>query len=100
MPPRWKVTPSRRESEYRYLDDRYTLAANAMLYSTVVTGLWFFQLLYRADWPWLQPVAIAWTAILALNALWVMLVARYPGLTEKTGSDLVSKEELSSQEEG
>lgn len=50
-----------------------------MVYSTLVTGLWFFQLLYGADWPWLQPFVIGWTALLTVNALWVLILARYPG---------------------
>ena len=79
--PRWETPPTRNDPAFRFQDDRYTLGAHAMVYSTMVTGLWFFQLLYRDDWPWLKPFVTAWTVMLTINAAWVLLVARYPGFT-------------------
>ena len=78
--PRWDSDPTRRDPNYRFQDDRYTLGAHAMIYSTLVTGLWLFQLLYRADWPWLKPFVTGWTVLLTVNAVWVLAIARYPGL--------------------
>ncbi|MGK7910084.1 MAG: hypothetical protein AB4050_01170 [Synechococcus sp.] len=77
--PRWETPPTRKDPAFRFQDDRYTLGAHAMVYSAFVTGLWFFQLLYRADWPWLKPFVTAWTVALTVNAAWVLLLARYPG---------------------
>ena len=81
--PRWETPPSRKDPDYRFQDDRYTLGAHAMVYSTMVTGMWFFQMLYHADWPWLKPFVTVWTALLTVNAAWVLIIARYPGLTGK-----------------
>ncbi len=77
MPPRWPTPPNRQDPAYRKLDDRYTLAANFMCCSTVILGLEFWRRLQGAEWIWLGPFALTWTAIVGLNALWVLVFARY-----------------------
>ncbi|MGY4611831.1 hypothetical protein ACVWXZ_002827, partial [Thermostichus sp. MS-CIW-38] len=47
MPPRWPRKPSRRDPEFRKLDDRYTYAAHIAVFLCSGSGLVFFQQLYR-----------------------------------------------------
>ncbi|GAB4218231.1 MAG: hypothetical protein OHK0012_26190 [Synechococcales cyanobacterium] len=84
MPPKWPRRPTRRDPEFRKLDDRYTLAANAMLFATVCLGAEFFNLLWQAQWSWLPWLAGGWGTVVVINALWVLLIARYdPKATDK-----------------
>ncbi len=78
MPPRWPRKPSRRDPEFRKLDDRYTYAAHLALFLCSASGLVFFQQLYRADWPWLLPLLGWWSLGLGIHSFWIFFVARYP----------------------
>ncbi|MFS8892032.1 hypothetical protein [Synechococcus sp. R55.2] len=78
MPPRWPRKPTRRDPEFRKLDDRYTYAAHIAVFLCSGSGLVFFQQLYRADWPWLVPLLGWWALGLGIHSFWIFFVARYP----------------------
>ncbi|MEN9206367.1 MAG: hypothetical protein Q6J68_05345 [Thermostichales cyanobacterium SZTDM-1c_bins_54] len=77
MPPKWPRKPTRRDPEYRKLDDRYTLGAHAMIYGVVCSGAEFFNLLWRAEWRWLPWLIGIWGSLVAVHGIWVLLIARY-----------------------
>lgn len=73
MPPRWPRKPSRRDPEFRKLDDRYTYAAHLAVFLCSASGLVFFQQLYRADWPWLVPLLGWWGLGLGIHSFSIFL---------------------------
>jgi cytochrome c biogenesis protein CcdA len=86
MPPRWPRQPSRRDPEFRRLDDRFTFGAHLAIFLTVGSGLTFFDQLLQAHWAWLQPVGGWWGIVVGLHALVVLVLLRY----DKSGSsDLI-----------
>lgn len=82
MPPQWPRRPTRRDPEFRKLDDRYTLGAHAMIYAAVCSGAEFLNLLWRAEWAWLPWLIGVWGGVVAVNAFWVLVIARYPDLED------------------
>lgn len=88
MPPRWPTPPTREDPNYRKLDDRFTLAAHAMAFAASISGLTFVKLLRHAEWSWYAPFALTWLALVAVNGIWVLAIARYPGSTPKGSADV------------
>jgi hypothetical protein len=78
MPPRWPRKPSRQDPDFRKLDDRYTFAGHVAVFVTAATSLEFFNLLWRAHWPWLGPLLGWWAVGLGIHAFWILVIARYP----------------------
>ncbi|MEM6445956.1 MAG: hypothetical protein AAFY57_05455 [Cyanobacteria bacterium J06642_2] len=86
MPPRWPKPPTRQDPDYRKMDDRVTLATHVMLFATGSSGLTFVKLVRQAEWPWYAPVVLSWLSLLVIHALWVLVIARYPGSESSSSS--------------
>jgi hypothetical protein len=55
-----------------------------MLFSTFTLALWFLELLWQVEWSWLKPVVFTWMAVVVVNGVWVLAIARYPGAEENS----------------
>lgn len=77
MPPRWSRIPDRKDADYRQLDDRMTFATHVALFAAANSGIWFFQILQKADWSWSSWVTGAWAAVLIAHAIYIFAIADY-----------------------
>ena len=78
MPPYWPREPDRKnDTAFRRFGDRVNLAFNIAIYSTVITALWFFMLLFYRDWPWLQGLTLGWLGVIVLQGIYVLAIADY-----------------------
>ena len=86
MPPTWPTKPSRKDPKFRRYGDRINFAFNVAMFATLMSGTWFFQLLYRTDWAWTPKVTLGWLGILVLHGVYVFAIAQYPGLDDPGSS--------------
>ena len=77
MPPRWSRVPTRKDPDYRKLDDRVTFATHVAAFTAFNSGIWFFRLLQRADWQWAIWLTGVWLAALLGHAIYVFAIAKY-----------------------
>jgi hypothetical protein len=77
MPPRWPRKPDRNDPEFRRLDDRMNLAFHVALFASTNSGVWFFRIIQRADWPWTVWLTGIWATILIAHAIYVITIADY-----------------------
>lgn len=77
MPPRWPRKPDRTDPAYRRLDDRMNFAFHVALFGACNSGLWFFQNLQDATWPWATWVTGAWALVLLTHGVYVFAIADY-----------------------
>ncbi|NEO86735.1 MAG: 2TM domain-containing protein [Spirulina sp. SIO3F2] len=78
MPPRWPRKPDRKtDPAYRRLDDRMTFAVHVAAFLAGNSGLWFFDLLKHANWPWAVWVTGFWFAVLMGHLVYIAAIADY-----------------------
>jgi hypothetical protein len=77
MPPRWPREPDRNDPEYRRLDDRMNFAFHVALFAATNSGLWFFNILQRANWDWAVWVTGSWAILLLAHTIYVFAIAKY-----------------------
>ncbi len=77
MPPRWPREPDRNDPEYRKIDDRMNFAVHVGLFSAVNSGLWFVDILQKAEWSWISSVTGIWALVLAAHAIYIFQIANY-----------------------
>jgi 2TM domain len=77
MPPRWPRQPDRKDPAYRRLDDRMTFAFHVAVFAACNSGLWFFDQLWKANWPWAIWVTGAWGLVLVIHAVYIFAIADY-----------------------
>jgi 2TM domain len=77
MPPKWPREPDRNDPEYRRLDDIWTFAAHVAVASSVNSGMWFFNILLRANWSWAVGMTAIWASIILVHYLYVFKIADY-----------------------
>jgi hypothetical protein len=73
MPPRWSRKPDRSDPEYRKLDDLMNFAVHVGIYSTCISGVWFFHNIKNADWIWIVPLSTIWGFLLLLHLLYISI---------------------------
>jgi hypothetical protein len=77
MPPRWPRQPDRQDPEYRRLDDRMNFAFHVAVFAACNSGLWFFDTIKQANWPWAIWVTGIWAGILLIHLLYIVAIADY-----------------------
>jgi hypothetical protein len=77
MPPRWPREPDPLDPAYRRLEDRINFAFHVALFSAVNSGIWFFAILRKADWPWAVWTTGTWTTLLLAHLVYIALIAKY-----------------------
>lgn len=77
MPPRWPRQPDRKDHAYRKLDDRMTFAVHVALFAACNSGIWFFQQINRASWPWAPWVTGIWAGVLLAHGIYIFAIADY-----------------------
>jgi 2TM domain len=77
MPPKWPREPDRNDPEYRRLDDIWTFAAHVAVFSSVNSGMWFFNILLRANWSWAVGMTAIWASVILVHYLYVFKIANY-----------------------
>lgn len=77
MPPRWSRVPTRKDPDFRRLDDRMTFAFHVAVFAASNSGLWFFRTLQAQAWPWAVWVTAVWLAGLIAHGLYVFALADY-----------------------
>ena len=85
MPPRWPRKPDRNDSAYRKLDDRMNFAIHVAIFAASNSGMWFFDILQNAQWPWATWVTGGWALVLVAHAVYIFAIADYsqPTLTSQ-----------------
>ncbi len=77
MPPRWPRKPDRNDPEYRLLEDRINFALHVAFFAACNSGLWFFDTLKQAHWPWAKWVTLTWLGVLVLHGIFIFAIADY-----------------------
>jgi hypothetical protein len=78
MPRSWPRKPDRKtDPEFRRADDRMNFIVHVMAYLAVNSGIWFFDIIKKAEWSWVTPFSLVWLGILALNLLYISAIADY-----------------------
>lgn len=77
MPPRWPRKPDRNDPAYRKLDDRMNFAIHVAIFAASNSGLWFFDILQKAEWPWAVWATGGWATLLFAHALYIFAIANY-----------------------
>jgi hypothetical protein len=77
MPPRWPREPDRNDPEFRQADDKMTFAFHVAVYCAVNSGMWFLDILLKANWSWAAPVTAIWASIVLGHGLYIYTVADY-----------------------
>jgi hypothetical protein len=78
MPPRWPRKPDRKtDPAYRRLDDRMNFAVHVAVFLASNSGLWFFDVLKQAQWPWAKWVTGLWLLILLGHFVYIAAIADY-----------------------
>jgi len=81
MPRSWPRKPDRKtDPEFRRAEDIMNFIVHVMLFLTVVSGVWFFDLIKQMELSWARPFSLGWLGILGLNLLYILVIADY---TEK-----------------
>jgi hypothetical protein len=76
MPPRWPRKPDRADPDFRRLDDRMNFAVHVAVFATLISGLWFFQIMSQR-WEHLDTVSLIWAVALLSHGLYVFAIADY-----------------------
>jgi len=77
MPPSWPRKPDRNDPEFRRLEDRINFAFHVALFLASNSGLWFFDKIQNASWPWVIWVTGGWTLVLVLHGVYILAIANY-----------------------
>lgn len=77
MPPRWPRKPDRNDPAFRKLDDRMNFATHVAIFAASNSGLWFFDILKNAEWPWAKWVTGGWALVLVAHAVYIFAIANY-----------------------
>ncbi|MDY6781332.1 MAG: hypothetical protein SW833_02050 [Cyanobacteriota bacterium] len=77
MPPRWPREPDRKDPAYRRLDDRMNFALHVAFFAACNSGLWFFDILQNAPWPWAKWVSGTWATLLIGHLIYISAIADY-----------------------
>jgi 2TM domain len=86
MPPRWSRVPTRDDPDYRKLDDRVTFATHVAAFLAVNSGVWFFRMIQKADWPWAIWLSGLWLTVFISHAIYVFAIAKYEDMPTKDPS--------------
>lgn len=81
MPPRWPRQPDRQDPAYRRLDDRMNFAVHVAILAACNSGLWFFQKIQAATWPWAVWVTGIWVLVLGVHGIYIFAIADYSATT-------------------
>ncbi|MDY7022612.1 MAG: 2TM domain-containing protein [Cyanobacteriota bacterium] len=81
MPPRWPRKPDRKDPAYRRLDDRMNFAVHVAIFTACNSGLWFFQKVQGASWPWAVWVTTSWVLLLVVHGIYIFAIADYSSAT-------------------
>ncbi len=77
MPPRWPRKPSRKDPDYRKLDDRMNFAFHVAIFAVCNSGLWFVHNIQSATWSWATWVTGIWGIVLLLHLIYIVAIADY-----------------------
>ncbi len=77
MPPRWPRQPDRKDPDYRRLDDRMTFAVHVATFTACNSGIWFFQNIQNATWPWITWFTGLWALVLGVHGVYIFAIADY-----------------------
>jgi integral membrane sensor domain MASE1 len=77
MPPRWPRKPDRNDPAFRKLDDRMNFATHVAIFAACNSGLWFFDIIQRAEWPWATWVTGGWALVLVAHGVYIFAIADY-----------------------
>ncbi len=93
MPPRWPRKPDRNDPAYRRLDDRMNFALHVAVFAASNSGLWFFDIVQQASWPWAKWVTGGWAVALLVHLLYILALADYsqPAVATATALPTESK---------
>ena len=93
MPPRWPRKPDRNDPAYRRLDDRMNFALHVAIFAASNSGLWFFDIVQQAGWPWAKWVTGGWAVVLLAHLFYVFALANYsqPVVATATATPTESK---------
>ncbi|GET40534.1 2TM domain-containing protein [Microseira wollei] len=85
MPPRWPRKPDRNDPAFRKLDDRMNFATHVAIFAASNSGLWFFDNLQKASWPWAIWVTGGWLIVLVAHAVYIFAIADYSAAATTSG---------------
>jgi len=77
MPPSWPRKPDRNDPDFRRLEDRINFAFHVALFLASNSGLWFFDKIQNASWPWVIWVTGSWALVLVLHGVYILAIANY-----------------------
>lgn len=77
MPPRWPRKPDRNDPAFRKLDDRMNFATHVAIFAACNSGLWFFDIIQQAEWPWANWVTGGWALVLVAHGVYIFAIADY-----------------------
>jgi len=77
MPPSWPRKPDRNDPDFRRLEDRINFAFHVALFLASNSGLWFFDKIQNASWPWAIWVTGGWALVLVLHGVYILAIANY-----------------------
>ncbi len=85
MPPRWSRVPTRKDPDFRRLDDRMTFATHVAAFVAFNSGIWFFKLLKQSDATWPLWLTAIWSAVFLGHGIYVFMIAKYEDLPSSEG---------------
>lgn len=85
MPPRWSRVPTRKDPDFRRLDDRMTFATHVAAFTAFNSGVWFFKLLKQSDATWPLWMTAIWAAVFFSHGIYVFVIAKYEDLPSSEG---------------
>jgi hypothetical protein len=77
MPRSWPRPPDRKDPEFRKVEDIMNFVVHVFVFTSSNSGLWFFKILWRADWSWAMNFTLGWLGILLIHALYIFVLANY-----------------------
>jgi 2TM domain len=77
MPPRWSRVPTRKDPDFRRLDDRMTFATHVAALVAFNGGVWFFKLLRHSDATWQLWFSGIWATVFFAHGIYVFVIAKY-----------------------
>jgi hypothetical protein len=85
MPPRWSRVPTRKDPDFRKLDDRMTFATHVAAFVAFNSGVWFFKLLNRSDAAWPLWMTGIWAVGFLGHGIYVFVIAKYEDMPTPEG---------------
>jgi hypothetical protein len=61
-------------------------AVHVALFAATNSGVWFFQVLQGAAWPWTLWMTGGWATLLLVHGLYIFAIADYSGATTKASN--------------